>query len=135
VVDAFRRGGGEGKPMLLKVQLSYDRTDDLARQGAFEQWRTNVFESHLLSDLRTPQQFDTAAQYVTPDQLDQHIRISSDVQQHIEWLQQDIELGFDELLLHNVNRQQEQYIEVFGEKVVPVLGENQPTLSAFSANR
>jgi 2-phospho-L-lactate transferase/gluconeogenesis factor (CofD/UPF0052 family) len=43
------------------------------------------------------------------------------VQQHIEWLQEYIELGFDELILHNVNREQEQFIEVFGEKVVPVL--------------
>ncbi len=38
-----------------------------------------------------------------------------------EWLQKDIELGFDQLILHNVNREQEQFIEVFGEKVVPAL--------------
>jgi coenzyme F420-dependent glucose-6-phosphate dehydrogenase len=134
VVDAFQRGGGEGKPMLLKVQLSYDRTDDLARQKAHEQWRTNVFESHLLSELRTPQQFDAAAQHVTPDQMDQHVRISSDVQQQIEWLQKDIELGFSELLLHNVNREQEQFIEVFGEKVIPALAEKPIAFSAFSGN-
>ncbi len=34
VVDAFRRGGGEGKPMILKVQLSYDHTEEMARQKA-----------------------------------------------------------------------------------------------------
>lgn len=27
-MDVFRRGGGEGKPMILKVQLSFDRADD-----------------------------------------------------------------------------------------------------------
>jgi hypothetical protein len=32
-----------------------------------------------------------------------------------------MELGFDELILHNVNREQEQFINVFGEKVLPVL--------------
>jgi probable non-F420 flavinoid oxidoreductase len=133
VVDAFRRGGGEGKPMLLKVQLSYDRTDELARQKAFEQWHTNIFASHLLSDLRTPQQFEAAAQYVTPEQMDEQVRISSDIEQQIAWLQQDIELGFDELLLHNVNREQTQFIEVFGEKVVPALSVKRP-VSAFSAN-
>ncbi|MBD2459749.1 TIGR03885 family FMN-dependent LLM class oxidoreductase [Oscillatoria sp. FACHB-1407] len=119
VVDAFRRGGGEGKPMLLKVQLSYDRTDDLARQKAHEQWRNNIFENILMTELQTPAQFDAAGQFVTPEELDQHIRISSNPQQHIEWLQQDIELGFEELLLHNVNREQEQFIDVFGEKVLP----------------
>ncbi|XHX78811.1 MAG: hypothetical protein RBJ76_02440 [Stenomitos frigidus ULC029] len=31
--------------MLLKVQLSYDRTDDMARQKAYEQWRNNNFKN------------------------------------------------------------------------------------------
>ncbi|WP_315874586.1 TIGR03885 family FMN-dependent LLM class oxidoreductase [Thermocoleostomius sinensis] len=121
VVDAFRRGGGEGKPMILKVQLSYDRDEAAARSGAFDQWSTNIFQSVLLSDLKLPAQFEAAAQYVNPDEMEQQVRISSHLQQHIEWLQQDIELGFDELMLHNVNRNQEQFIEDFGAKVLPAL--------------
>lgn len=121
VVDAFRRGGGEGKPMILKVQLSYDRDEAAARSGAFDQWSTNIFQSVLLSDLKLLAQFEAAAQYVNPDEMEQQVRISSHPQQHIEWLQQDIELGFDELMLHNVNRNQEQFIEDFGAKVLPVL--------------
>ena len=121
VVEAFRRGGGEGKPMILKVQLSYDRDEETARQKAHEQWRNNIFENILMTELRTPQQFDAAGSFVQPKELDPYVRISADVQQHIEWLQEYIELGFDELILHNVNREQEQFIEVFGEKVVPVL--------------
>jgi hypothetical protein len=38
---------------------------------------------------------------------------------YIEWLQQYIELGFSGLYLHNVNREQQRFIEVFGEKVLP----------------
>jgi G6PDH family F420-dependent oxidoreductase len=37
VVDAFREGGGEDKPMFLQVQLSSAETDEQAREGAFEQ--------------------------------------------------------------------------------------------------
>jgi len=119
VVEAFRRGGGEGKPMILKVQLSYAADETAARQGAHDQWRNNVFKSVLLSDLKSPEQFDAVGEFVKPEELDQHIRISADPQQHIEWLQNDIELGFDELVLHNVNREQEQFIKVFGDKVIP----------------
>src|SRR5215210_3347474 len=54
VVDAFRRGGGAGKPMYLKVQLSYAEDDRAAREGAFDQWRTNIFPSHVLGDVSTP---------------------------------------------------------------------------------
>lgn len=121
VVDAFRRGGGEGKPMILKVQLSYDSNAEKALQGAHDQWRSNIFKSKMLTELITPDQFDAAGEFVQPEELYQHVRISADQEQHIEWLQKDIELGFDQLILHNVNREQEQFIEVFGEKVVPAL--------------
>lgn len=120
VVDAFRRGGGQGKPMILKVQLSYERDEATARRTAHQQWRNNIFKNIMMTELQTPQQFD-AGEFVKPEELDKHVRISADLQQHIEWLQKDIELGFDELILHNVNRQQQQFIEVFGEKVIPVL--------------
>jgi hypothetical protein len=75
----------------------------------------------MLAQLITPDQFDAAGEFVQPEELYQHVRISADREQHIEWLQKDIELGFDQLILHNVNREQEQFIEVFGEKVVPAL--------------
>ena len=121
VVDAFRRGGGEGKPMILKVQLSYHSDEKIAKEGAFEQWRNNIFKSEVLSDLKTPAQFEAMGEFVTMEDVEGNVRISSDPQQHIEWLQKDIELGFDELILHNVNREKEQFIDVFGKEVLPVL--------------
>ena len=42
-----------------------------------------------------------------------------------------MELGFEQITLHNVNREQQLFIEVFGEKVLPVLaGERQRVLQA-----
>lgn len=124
VVDAFHRGGGEGKPMLLKVQLSYDRTIEGAQAKAHHQWRNNIFKNLVMTELLTPQQFDAAGEFVKPEEVSENVRVSADVEQHIEWLHKDIELGFDELLLHNVNREQQQFIEVFGERVIPVLSQS-----------
>ncbi|WP_255594361.1 TIGR03885 family FMN-dependent LLM class oxidoreductase [Pontibacter sp. HSC-14F20] len=121
MVEAFHRGGGEGKPMYLKVQLSYDKDDKKALQGAHEQWRSNIFPSAVLSDLRTAKQLEQAAMFVREEDLRAHVRISSDPNQHVEWLQQDIDLGFSQLILHNVNLEQERFIEVFGDRVVPQL--------------
>src|ERR687895_2271549 len=42
MIDAFRAGGGEGKPIRLQVHLSWAPTDDEALAIAHEQWRTNV---------------------------------------------------------------------------------------------
>lgn len=120
VVNEFRSNGGDGKPMILKVQLSYMRDENLARQQAHEQWRNNIFDNVLMTDIKTPEQFDAAGQFVKPDELDPFVHISANPQQHIEWLQEYVDLGFDELILHNVNPEQEQFIKDFGEQVLPV---------------
>ncbi|MBE0429960.1 MAG: TIGR03885 family FMN-dependent LLM class oxidoreductase [Thermoleophilia bacterium] len=121
VVDAFRSGGGEGKPMYLKVQISYARTEEEARRGAWEQWRTNIFDSHVLSDLRTPEHFDALAKLVRPEELAGHVRISSEPGKHLDWLRQDMELGFEHIYLHNVNKEHRVFIEDFAEHVLPSL--------------
>lgn len=119
VVEAWKKGGGEGKPMILKVQLSYDQDKEEALKGAHDQWKTNIFDSEMLEQLRTPKQFDMAADKVKPEDVAEVVNVSSDPLEHVKWLKEYAELGFRELVLHNVNRKQEQFIEVFGEKVLP----------------
>jgi coenzyme F420-dependent glucose-6-phosphate dehydrogenase len=118
-VEAFRRGGGAGKPMFLQAQTSYAQTEEAALEGAYDQWRNNILESRVLTELRMPNQFDTIGDLVRREDLHDHIRISADPKKQIDWIQQDIELGFERIFLHNVNREQERFINVFGEKVLP----------------
>ena len=93
IIDAFRRGGGDGKKMFVKAQISYERTDEEAIRAAHEQWRVNIFENSVLTDLRSPAQFDTLGAHVQPDELEGKVRISSDVQRQIDWIAQDLELA------------------------------------------
>jgi alkanesulfonate monooxygenase SsuD/methylene tetrahydromethanopterin reductase-like flavin-dependent oxidoreductase (luciferase family) len=120
VVDAFRSNGGKGKPVYLKTQLSFARTQEEAVSGAHEQWRTNIFHSTVLGDLWQVEQFDALGELVQPKELKDMVRISNDIQQHINWIKQDMELGFERIILHNVNRQQELFIQEFGDKVLPI---------------
>jgi len=120
-IQAFREGGGESKPMYLQAQTSYAPTDDEALQGAYDQWRNNILESSVLTSLKKPDEFDAIGKLIRPDDLQDHIRISSSIQQHIDWLQEDVELGFERILIHNVNRDQERFIHTFGDKVLPAL--------------
>ncbi|RYD60841.1 MAG: LLM class flavin-dependent oxidoreductase, partial [Verrucomicrobiaceae bacterium] len=121
ILDAFRRGGGEGKPVFLKVGMSYGRSDEIARQNAYEQWRAVAFSNPVLTELHIPSQFDEIGKYVRPEDLDQSLRISGDVERHIAWLQEDIELGFEEIYLHNVGTNQEEFIDVAGSRILPAL--------------
>lgn len=121
VVDAFRRGGGEHKPMYLKVQLSFAQDDARATRGAHEQWAGNVYPSSVLADLRSPAQFQALAETTSSSELARHVRISSDVDRQIDWLREDLTLGFERLYLHNVNREQEAFVDAFGAQVLPAL--------------
>jgi G6PDH family F420-dependent oxidoreductase len=119
IIEAFRRGGGEGKPIFLKVGLSYAKTEEAALEGAHRQWRSVAFANPLLTELRTPEEFDAAGKWVRPEDLKESLRISSDPSQHRAWIEEDLELGFEEIFLHNVNTNQEEFIDFCGEQVLP----------------
>jgi coenzyme F420-dependent glucose-6-phosphate dehydrogenase len=121
LVAAFRRGGGEGKPLYLQCHLSYARTDEEARANAHDQWREPIFPGLVNEHLRTPRQLEAAARFVRPEDLDPSVRIAADVECHLEWLRSDLELGFDHIYLHNVGRNQQEFIEDFGERVLSAL--------------
>jgi coenzyme F420-dependent glucose-6-phosphate dehydrogenase len=121
VVEAFRRGGGEGKPMLMQVGLNWAPTEDEALRGAHEQWRTNVLGGEVNWELRSPEDFDTATRFVRPEDIRETVLISSDLGRHAAWLAEYVGLGFSELQLHQVGRNQEAFVEAFGAKVLPQL--------------
>jgi probable non-F420 flavinoid oxidoreductase len=118
VVEAFRRGGGDGKPLFMQVGLNWAPTDEEALQGAHEQWRYNVLGGEVNWELRSPRDFDTATRFVKPEDMRESVLVSSDPGQHAAWLNEFIELGFEELQLHQVDRNQERFIEAFGGKVL-----------------
>lgn len=121
VVDAFRTGGGEGKPLFLQAQLCYAPTREEATRAAREQWGTNIFESRVLSDLRMPGDFEALARFVHEEELRDAIRISADLAEHTDWIRSAMELGFDRILLHCVHRDQHRFLEDFGREVLPAL--------------
>jgi coenzyme F420-dependent glucose-6-phosphate dehydrogenase len=123
VIDAFRQNGGADKPIQLKVQLSYSRDPEAAIMGAYDQWRTNIFQGTVLGDLSSVSHFDAVAEFVKPEDLSDMVRISSNLQDHIDWIMEDMDFGFERIVLHNVNREQEAFIEDFGKFVLPAVNQ------------
>jgi probable non-F420 flavinoid oxidoreductase len=121
VLTAFRESGGENKRVALQVHLSWAADDDEALRIAHDQWRTNVFRPPLCWDLATVEEFDEAARHVRPEDMHGSVLISSDLGRHVEWLNGLGELGFDEIYLHHVGRDQNAFIDTFGEYVLPKL--------------
>jgi len=121
MINVFRDNGGEGKPIHLQVSLSYSCDPDFAKQDAYYQFRNNALDASLLSDIDSVNKFDELGKAITMEQLAQKIRISSSLSEHLDMLGKDVELGFDNIILHNVNSGQETFINHFGKEVLPVL--------------
>jgi probable non-F420 flavinoid oxidoreductase len=121
VVAAFREGGGEGRPLYLQIHLSWAETEEEALRIAHDQWRTNVFRPPLVWDLETVEQFDLAAEHVRPEDVRKSVLVSADLGQHLDWLREFAELGFEQIHLHHVGQDLRAFIEAFGERVLPEL--------------
>jgi probable non-F420 flavinoid oxidoreductase len=119
VIDAFREGGGDRKPVAVQVHLSWAEDEDAALAIAHDQWRTNVFGSDLAWNLELPAQFDEAARHVRPDDVSGPVLVSADTGRFVKWLLEIAELGVDAVYLHHVGQQQDRFIEVFAEHVLP----------------
>ena len=49
------------------------------------------------------------------------VLMSADIDEHVTAIQHYIDLGFKEIYIHNVGRNQEEFLNVYGQKVVPAL--------------
>jgi probable non-F420 flavinoid oxidoreductase len=120
VIDAYREAGGRGT-LHLQVHLSWAHDDDVALAVAHDQWRSNCLPTSLAWELELPEQFEDATRYVPPDEVARNVLVSSDPSRLAERLREFQELGFEELYLHPVG-EDDEFIDVFGSKVLPQLG-------------
>jgi alkanesulfonate monooxygenase SsuD/methylene tetrahydromethanopterin reductase-like flavin-dependent oxidoreductase (luciferase family) len=60
-------------------------------------------------------------EFVRAEDFDERVFISSDPDKHRAEIQRYFDLGFDRIYLHNVGRNQREFLEVFGREVLPGL--------------
>jgi len=116
---AFKEGGGEGKKLALKVQISYAANEEDALDGAWEQWKNNIFPSKLISEINTADQFDVLGDSVRKEDLMEHVIVGNQADVFIEKIEQFRNLEFEKIIIHNVNKDQESFIRFFGKEVLP----------------
>jgi len=114
-MEVFRNNGGEGKPVYIQFAFSYARNEEEAMEGAYDQWRSNVLPIDHLANLSQVEQFDKAAESVTAEEVRKAIPVYTDMTALREQLHAYAQLGVEGIILHNVNRLQEIFIEDYGQ--------------------
>src|SRR6195952_2369813 len=124
--DKFDQGAREvGKdparmPKVLQLHLSWAPTDEEALRNAMGEW-PNGGMNFPKADIRSPFEFEQMAKLVRPEDFEGRLVISSDPDVHRAAIQRYADLGFDRIYLHNVGRNQREWIDVFGRDVLPKL--------------
>ena len=124
--EKFAEGAvDEGKdpsamPKLLQIHVSWAETHAEAEANAVREW-PNGGMAFPKQDIRNPEDFANIAKLVRPEHFTNRVLISADLDEHAAHVQKFIDMGFDEIHLHNVGRNQAEFIAAFGEKVLPQL--------------
>jgi len=105
---------------IMRVHVSWAPTDEEATRNALEQW-PNLGLRFPKADIRSPYEIEQMARMVTPAHFEGRLHISSDPDAHRAYLQGFLDLGVDRIYLHNVGRNQREFLEVFGRDVLPRL--------------
>ncbi len=107
-------------PKVLQLHLSWAPTDEEAMANAMAEW-PNGGMKFPKADIRSPHDFEQMARLVRPEDFEGRMVVSADPDVHRAAVQQYVDLGFDRIYLHNVGRNQREWIEVFGRDVLPQL--------------
>jgi G6PDH family F420-dependent oxidoreductase len=105
---------------ILQLHLSWASTDEEALANAMTEW-PNGGMKFPKQDIRSPLDFEQMAKLVRPEDFEGRMLISSDPERHREQIQKFLDLGFDQIYLHNVGRNQAEWIDCFGREVLPRL--------------
>ena len=107
-------------PKLLQIHVSWAPNAADAEEQAVREW-PNGGMPFPKQDIRHPEDFANMAMLVRPEHFTNRVLISADLDEHAAHIQKFVDMGFDEVHVHNVGRNQAEFIAAFGEKVLPQL--------------
>ena len=107
-------------PKILQLHLSWAPTYEEALENAMVEW-PNGGMKFPKADIRSPFELEQMARLVRPEDFAGRMVISEDPDVHRASIQRFVDLGFDRIYLHNVGRNQREWIDVFARDVLPKL--------------
>jgi coenzyme F420-dependent glucose-6-phosphate dehydrogenase len=105
---------------ILQLHLSWAETDEQALKNAMTEW-PNGGMKFPKADVRSPGDFEQMAKLVRPEDFAGRMLITSDLEAHRREIQKFLDMGFHQIYLHNVGRNQTEWMDAFGREVLPKL--------------
>ena len=117
-INLFRSNGGTNKPVHVKLTFSYAQDESFARMDAYHQWRFHCIDDARLAEIDSVQAFDRISEEITLEQVVSSLPISNSTDYFVPLIHEIMEAGADRIILHNVNRNQTDFIHDFGKNII-----------------
>ena len=118
-IQAGSRSRNEAGRVTLR-QTGRNGSQNEAEENAVKEW-PNGGMPFPKADIRNPEDFQAMAKQVSIENFANRVLTSADLDEHLEHIQKYVDLGFDEVYIHNCGRNQEEFIKAYGERVIPKL--------------
>lgn len=103
---------------IVRIDLAWAPTDEQALVNARSHWPLAGLRLRR-GDIRSPYDFEQLVRGVSDADLHAGMVISADPDRHLAEIQRYADLGFDRIYLHNAGADQQTWLEVFGQDVLP----------------
>jgi len=127
IIAAFEHGardaGRDPASLPKTIELSVAYTDNMegAIEGSKKYWAGTFIPALYTQKIYTPKQSAENGKVIEADAVRKHGCFSSDPEQHVQFAQQYLDLGFDQLYFHCPGPDQKDFVQRYGKDVLPRL--------------
>lgn len=123
LVDTYLAAAGDdSRPRYAQMAVCWARTEEEAKQTAFEWWPLSLVPGQLIPELPIPAHFDALARLFTPEDIARTVPCGPDPAHHVAKIQEYVEAGFTHIYIHQVGPDQTGFFEFFRREILPNLG-------------
>jgi coenzyme F420-dependent glucose-6-phosphate dehydrogenase len=127
IMKSFEAGAREaGKnpskmPRVLELGVAFTDDEEEAVESRKEYWAGVYIPAMFTERIYTPEASEENGKVVGDEVIAKSICISSDPDEHIQYAQRYIDMGFNHLCFHSAGPDQLGFIEAYGKEVLPGL--------------
>jgi G6PDH family F420-dependent oxidoreductase len=110
--------GGKG-PTQSAFKCCYGPDRAACVETAHRLWPNEALTGSVAQILPTPQDFEQAAQIVTPQMVAEKVPCGPDASEHIAKVQEYVDAGFDEIYVGHIGPGHDEFVDFYAREVLP----------------
>lgn len=119
VVQSFKKAQKGNRPMIGQVSVCWAADEKSAIKTVSEWWPNAGLGGELSQELPTPAHFEQAVKTVRADDLTESVACGNDPKKHLEMIQKFIDVGIDQVYVHQIGPDQDGFFEFYQKHILP----------------